>query len=145
VNSLRSVERAARFEIGRQAAVLQAGGTVLQETRHWHEDTGITTSGRIKSDADDYRYFPEPDLVPVAPDRAWVEELRTTLPGNPAVVRAGRQQAWGLSDLAMAAVVDAGAVDLVAATVAAGAELAAARRWWLGELARTANERGVEL
>ena len=58
-----------RYEIGRHAAVLTSGGTIVQETRHWHEDTGVTTSGRVKSDADDYRYFPEPDLVPVAPSR----------------------------------------------------------------------------
>ena len=69
VNSLRSVERAVRYEVGRHAAVLTAGDTIVQETRHWHEDTGVTTSGRVKSDADDYRYFPEPDLVPVAPSR----------------------------------------------------------------------------
>ncbi|HEY5223291.1 MAG TPA: Asp-tRNA(Asn)/Glu-tRNA(Gln) amidotransferase subunit GatB, partial [Microbacteriaceae bacterium] len=76
VNSLRSVERAVRYEIQRQAAVLDAGGTITQETRHWHEDTGRTSAGRPKSDADDYRYFPEPDLVPVVPSREWVEELR---------------------------------------------------------------------
>ena len=67
VNSFRSVERAVRYEMQRHAAILDAGGSILQETRHWHEDTGITTSGREKSDAEDYRYFPEPDLVPVAP------------------------------------------------------------------------------
>ncbi len=145
VNSLRSVERAARYEIMRQAAVLSAGGTVVQETRHWHEDTGLTTSGRVKSDADDYRYFPEPDLVPLAPDPAWVAALRAELPENPAVRRTRLQEQWGLSDLDMSAVVNAGAVDLVEATVDAGADLAGARKWWLGELARTANERGVEL
>ena len=83
MNSLRSVERAARYEIGRQAAILAGGGSILQETRHWHEDTGVTTSGREKSDAEDYRYFPEPDLVPVAPSREWVEELRGSLPEPP--------------------------------------------------------------
>ena len=83
VNSFRSVERAVRYEMQRHAAVLDAGGSILQETRHWHEDTGVTTSGREKSDADDYRYFPEPDLVPVAPWREWVDELRGTLPENP--------------------------------------------------------------
>src|SRR6476469_8554419 len=76
VNSLRSVERAVRYEVGRHAAILASGGKVTQETRHWHEDTGVTTSGRPKSDADDYRYFPEPDLVPVAPTREAVEALR---------------------------------------------------------------------
>ena len=68
VNSLRSVERAVRYEMQRHAAVLISGRPILQETRHWHEDTGVTTSGREKSDAEDYRYFPEPDLVPMAPD-----------------------------------------------------------------------------
>ncbi|MCY7264739.1 Asp-tRNA(Asn)/Glu-tRNA(Gln) amidotransferase GatCAB subunit B, partial [Pseudomonas protegens] len=83
VNSLRSIERAVRYEVTRHAAVLGGGGSILQETRHWHEDTGITTSGRPKSDADDYRYFPEPDLVPVAPAREDVERLRGTLPEMP--------------------------------------------------------------
>ena len=69
VNSLRSVERAMRYEITRQAAVLAGGGRIIQETRHWHEDSGMTTSGRNKETAEDYRYFPEPDLVPVAPSR----------------------------------------------------------------------------
>jgi aspartyl-tRNA(Asn)/glutamyl-tRNA(Gln) amidotransferase subunit B len=67
VNSLRSVERAVRYEISRHAAVLNSGGRIVQETRHWHENTGITTSGRSKEGAEDYRYFPEPDLVPIAP------------------------------------------------------------------------------
>ncbi len=69
VNSLRSVERAARFEIQRHAAVLSSGGSIVQETRHFHEEDGSTTAGRIKDNAEDYRYFPEPDLVPVAPAR----------------------------------------------------------------------------
>ncbi|MGD9954805.1 MAG: Asp-tRNA(Asn)/Glu-tRNA(Gln) amidotransferase subunit GatB [Candidatus Nanopelagicales bacterium] len=145
VNSLRSVERAVRYEMTRQAAVLKAGGRVVQETRHWHEDTGITTSGREKSDAEDYRYFPEPDLVPIAPSREWVEELRASLPENPAVRQARLKAAWGISDFEMATVVNAGALDAVEATVAAGADQGAARKWWTGELARIANERGVEL
>ena len=65
------------------------GGTIVQETRHWHEDTGITTSGRIKEEAEDYRYFPEPDLVPIAPDPAWVEQLRAALPEPPGCVVSG--------------------------------------------------------
>src|SRR3954452_11379702 len=67
VNSLRSVERAVRFEMSRHAGVLRSGGKILQEPRHFHEDTGTTSAGREKSDAEDYRYFPEPDLVPIAP------------------------------------------------------------------------------
>jgi aspartyl-tRNA(Asn)/glutamyl-tRNA(Gln) amidotransferase subunit B len=145
VNSLRSVERAARYEISRQAAILVAGDSVLQETRHWHEDTGITTPGREKSDADDYRYFPEPDLVPVAPSRAWVEELRGTLPEPPRERRARLQAAWGFADLEMRDVVAAGAMPVIEATVAAGTTPQAARKWWLSDLARRANEQGVEL
>jgi aspartyl-tRNA(Asn)/glutamyl-tRNA(Gln) amidotransferase subunit B len=145
VNSLRSVERAVRYEMTRQAAVLEAGGRVVQETRHWHEDTGITTSGREKSDAEDYRYFPEPDLVPIAPSREWVEQLRAELPENPAVRQARLKAAWGITDFEMASVVNAGALDLVEATVELGADQGAARKWWTGELARIANEQGVEL
>ena len=145
VNSLRSVERAVRHEICRQAALLEAGGRVVQETRHWHEDTGSTTSGRSKEQAEDYRYFPEPDLVPVAPDRAWVEELRAALPPSPAVRRREQQATWGVSDTDMQALVNAGAVDLVEDTVAAGAPADAARKWWMGELSRQANERALDL
>src|SRR6478735_1778584 len=79
VNSLRSVERAVAFEIERQAAVLDGGGRIIQETRHFHEDTGTTTSGRSKEEAQDYRYFPEPDLVPVAPPAEWVEQIRASI------------------------------------------------------------------
>lgn len=140
VNSLRSVERAVRYEMSRHAAVLDAGERILQETRHWHEDTGVTTSGREKSDAEDYRYFPEPDLVPVAPTRAWVEELRATLPENPTARRARLQAEWGFSDLEMRDTVGAGALGLVEETIAAGATPQTARKWWLGELARRAND-----
>jgi aspartyl-tRNA(Asn)/glutamyl-tRNA(Gln) amidotransferase subunit B len=145
VNSLRSVERAVRHEIGRQAALLSEGTRIVQETRHWHEDTGITTSGREKSDAEDYRYFPEPDLVPVAPAREWVERLREDLPEPPRVRRARLQRDWGFSDLEMRDTVGAGALELVEETVASGASPAAARKWWLSEMARRANEQGVEL
>jgi aspartyl-tRNA(Asn)/glutamyl-tRNA(Gln) amidotransferase subunit B len=145
VNSLRSVERAARYEVQRHAAVLAEGGSILQETRHWHEDTGVTTSGREKSDADDYRYFPEPDLVPMAPSRAWVDELRRELPEPPQERRARLQQDWGFSDLEMRDTVGAGALSLVEETVAAGTAPQAARKWWLGELARRANESETEI
>ena len=145
VNSLRSVERALRYEITRQAAVLAGGGRVMQETRHWHEESGITTAGRSKETAEDYRYFPEPDLVPIAPSREWVEELRATLPEPPAA-RIDRVSAeWGFSQLEMRDVVSAGAVNAIEATVAAGASPQSARKWWLTEIARRANELGVDL
>jgi aspartyl-tRNA(Asn)/glutamyl-tRNA(Gln) amidotransferase subunit B len=145
VNSLRSVERAVRYEICRQGARLVAGDAIVQETRHWHEDSGLTTSGRVKSDAEDYRYFPEPDLVPVAPDAAWVEQLRGTLPEPPAQRRRRLQQDWGFTDLEMRDLVNAGATELVEATVTAGASPAGARKWWSGDLARRANAEGLEL
>ena len=145
VNSLRSVERAVAFEIRRQAAVLDAGGRITQETRHFHEDDGSTTPGRSKEQAEDYRYFPEPDLLPVAPDPAWVEELRGTLPEMPTVRRARLQESWGISDFDMDSVINAGALDLVEATIAAGADQAGARKWWMGELSRLAKEQGTDL
>ncbi|MGH3391242.1 MAG: Asp-tRNA(Asn)/Glu-tRNA(Gln) amidotransferase subunit GatB [Actinomadura sp.] len=145
VNSLRSVERSVRHEIERQAAVLDAGGKIVQETRHFHEDTGSTTSGRSKEEAQDYRYFPEPDLVPVAPARAWVDELGAGLPEFPAARRARVQADWGLSDKELQDVVNAGALDLIEQTIAAGTDPAAARKWWMNELSRRATEQGVEL
>ncbi len=144
VNSLRSVERAVRSEIERQAGVLAAGGRVTQETRHFHEDTGQTTPGRSKEQAEDYRYFPEPDLVPIAPDPAWVEELRASLPEQPSIHRARLAEQWGIGDFEMATLVNAGVLGLVEETVAAGVSPDAARKWWAGELTRVANEREVE-
>ncbi|MDX6241504.1 MAG: aspartyl-tRNA(Asn)/glutamyl-tRNA(Gln) amidotransferase subunit, partial [Kribbellaceae bacterium] len=120
VNSFRSVERAVTYEITRQAAILAAGGKIVQETRHWHEDTGITTSGREKSDAEDYRYFPEPDLVPIAPSRDWVEELRKTLPEPPPAKRLRLQTEWGFTDLEMRDVVNGNAQTLIERTVGLG-------------------------
>ncbi|MFB6574947.1 Asp-tRNA(Asn)/Glu-tRNA(Gln) amidotransferase subunit GatB [Kocuria palustris] len=145
VNSLRAVERAVRYEIQRHAAVLKAGEKIVQETRHWHEDTRSTTSGRPKSDADDYRYFPEPDLVPVCPDPAWVEQLRASLPEPPAQRRARLKEEWGYSDEEFRDVVNAGVTEEIAATIEAGASKAAARKWWMGEIARLANNAGVEI
>ncbi len=145
VNSLRSVERAVRYEITRHAAILAGGGRILQETRHWHEDTGVTTSGREKSDADDYRYFPEPDLVPVAPTSELVAALRQTLPEPPGERRRRLQTAWGYTDLEMRDVANSGVVELIEETVAAGATPAGARKWWSGEIARRANGEGVDV
>jgi aspartyl-tRNA(Asn)/glutamyl-tRNA(Gln) amidotransferase subunit B len=143
VNSLRSVERAVRHEISRQAGVLDGGGRVVQETRHFQEDSGTTVSGRSKETAEDYRYFPEPDLVPLAPPADWVEELRAALPELPTARRRRLQGEWGLTDLDMQALISAEALDPVEATIAAGASAEASRKWWLGELARRANEDGT--
>ncbi|MGH3341326.1 MAG: Asp-tRNA(Asn)/Glu-tRNA(Gln) amidotransferase subunit GatB [Carbonactinosporaceae bacterium] len=145
VNSLRSVERAVRYEIRRQAGLLSGGARVVQETRHFHEEGGTTTPGRSKEQAEDYRYFPEPDLVPLAPPREWVDGLRAALPELPLARRNRLKSAWGVSDLDMDALVRAGALEAVERTVAEGASAGDARKWWLGELARRANERGVDV
>jgi aspartyl-tRNA(Asn)/glutamyl-tRNA(Gln) amidotransferase subunit B len=139
VNSMRSIERAVRHEIQRQAAILATGGTIIQETRHWHEDTGTTSAGRPKSDADDYRYFPEPDLLPVAPTAELIEELRAALPEPPAARHKRLKAEWGFTDLEFQDVVNGGLLVEVVKTVAAGASPAAARKWWTGELTRLAN------
>jgi aspartyl-tRNA(Asn)/glutamyl-tRNA(Gln) amidotransferase subunit B len=139
VNSLRSIENAVKYEIQRQAFILSNGGSITQETRHWHEDRGHTSSGRPKSDADDYRYFPEPDLVPVQPSLEWIEEIRRTLPENPALRRKRLQQDWGFADLEFRDVLNSDLLDQIEATVAAGASAQSARKWWTGELARLAN------
>ncbi len=145
VNSLRSVERAVRHEMGRQAAVLASGGEIVQETRHFDEATGTTSPGRRKETSEDYRYFPEPDLVPITPSDEWVARLAATLPELPWQRRARVRAEWGLSDLELRDLVNAGALDLIAATVDAGAPSAQARSWWVSYLSQQANSRDVEL
>ena len=145
VNSFRGIASAVRYEMQRQAQILADGGTILQETRHYHEEDGSTSSGREKSDSEDYRYFPEPDLVPIRPDRAWVEELRASLPELPVAKRRRLRSEWGYADMEMRDVINAGALELIEATVAAGCDSASARKWWMGEISRRAKEREVSL
>ncbi|MEP6695740.1 MAG: Asp-tRNA(Asn)/Glu-tRNA(Gln) amidotransferase subunit GatB [Pseudonocardiales bacterium] len=144
VNSLRSVERAVRSEMLRQAALLDAGERVVQETRHFQEDTGRSRSGRSKEEATDYRYFPEPDLVPLAPEPGWVAAIQAALPELPSARRRRLAEQLGASDREMVAMSNTGVVDLVAATAAAGAPAAEARNWWVGHLAQHANATDVE-
>lgn len=143
VNSLRSVERAIRGEMIRHAELLDAGQKVKQETRHFQEDTGLTRSGRSKEQAEDYRYFPEPDLVPVAPDAAWIEELRAALPERPSFRRKRLKEEWNVPDKEMSAMVNADVLDIVEATVLLGSDPTKARSWWLGEISRIANDKEV--
>ena len=145
VNSFRGIASAVRYEMQRQAQILSEGGTILQETRHYHEEDGSTSSGREKSDSEDYRYFPEPDLVPIRPDRAWVEELRASLPELPVAKRRRLRAEWGYADMEMRDVINAGALELIEATVAAGCDPASARKWWMCEISRRAKEREVSL
>ena len=143
VNSLRSVERAVSGEVVRQANRLQAGEKIVQETRHFLEESGETRPGRSKEQAEDYRYFPEPDLVPVVPDSKWIEELRKTLPEKPADRRKRLQTEWSVPEKEMTAMVNAELLDTVEETVKLGADPTKARGWWLGEISRVANEREV--
>jgi aspartyl-tRNA(Asn)/glutamyl-tRNA(Gln) amidotransferase subunit B len=145
VNSLRSVERAVRHEMCRQGAILAAGGTIVQETRHYEEAGQTTRAGRVKETAEDYRYFPEPDLVPVAPAKDWVDELRKTLPELPWERRKRVREDWGLSEAELRDLVNAGALDLIASTVDAGATPSDARSWWVSYLTQQANTQGVDL
>ena len=145
VNSFRGIASAVRYEMQRQAQILADGGTILQETRHYHEEDGSTSSGREKSDSEDYRYFPEPDLVPIRPDRAWVEELRASLPELPVAKSRRLRSEWGYANMEMRDVINAGALELIEATVAAGCDSASARKWWMGEISRRAKEREVSL
>ena len=143
VNSTRAVAAAVESEIIRQAKALDAGETIMQETRHWDEESRSTRSGRPKSDADDYRYFPDPDLVPIVTDEAWIERLRAELPENPLERRRRLREEWQFSDTEFRDVVAAGVLDEIEQTISAGATPEAARKWWMGEIARLANEEGV--
>lgn len=143
VNSLRSVERAVRSEMIRHAELLNKGERVVQETRHFQEESGLTRSGRSKEQAEDYRYFPEPDLVPVEPAAAWIEKLRATLPEQPTLRRKRLQKEWSVPDKEMSAMINADVLDVVEATVKLGADPARARGWWLGEISRIANEKDI--
>ena len=145
VNSLRSVERAVRYEVERQGARLDAGERVVQETRHFHEDTGTTSPGRSKEEAQDYRYFPEPDLVPLAPPADQVERIRASLPAPPSERRAAFARQHGFTAVDIEQMTNAAVLDLVAESIAAGASATKAKGWWLGYLVGRANDTGADV
>ncbi len=146
LNSFKAVQKSLEYEAVRQAEVLDEGGRVVQETRSWDEARGITVSLRSKEQAHDYRYFPEPDLVPMVVDPAWVEDIRRSLPELPDARKARLMKDYGLSAY------DAGAItanrkmaDYFDATVAAGADAKAAANWLMGELSRQLNAAGRDI
>ncbi|SMB79509.1 aspartyl/glutamyl-tRNA(Asn/Gln) amidotransferase subunit B [Corynebacterium glucuronolyticum] len=145
INSVRSVEQAVRYEMMRQAAALEAGEEIIQETRHYQEVDGSTKKGRPKETSSDYRYFNDPDLPPVIVSKERVEEIRATLPELPWVKRDRLQKEWGVSDAEMRDLVNAGALDLIVETTEAGAKADEARSWWTSYLAQKAKESEVEL
>ena len=134
MNSLRSLEQALDFEIERQAEVLDSGSKVIQETRHWNEDDGKTHSMRGKEESSDYRYFPEPDLVPLAVDDAWREQVRSTLPELPQARRARLLESGIDEAAARQLAADAVLGDLFTSAVAQGAEARAVANWLTGEV-----------
>ncbi|MEO2104278.1 MAG: Asp-tRNA(Asn)/Glu-tRNA(Gln) amidotransferase subunit GatB [Actinomycetota bacterium] len=142
MNSVRSLGRAIEYEIARQIDVVESGGTVVQETRHWDEDAGTTSTLRRKETLDDYRYFPDPDLVEMVPDPAWIEEIRASLPELPAVTRARLIDAHGLDRKSVVTMQDAGLIPLLDAAVAGGADAADATKWLVNEVAGWQNETG---
>ncbi|MCH4209752.1 Asp-tRNA(Asn)/Glu-tRNA(Gln) amidotransferase subunit GatB [Bifidobacterium sp.] len=145
VNSFRGIEKTIQYEIRRQAAILNEGGEILQETRHWDEASQSTAGGRVKSDADDYRYFPDPDLVMVHVTKEHIAQMQAQMPEMPRARRNRLQAEWGFNDIEMRDVLNADALDLIEATIKAGATAGGARKWWLGELSREANARSVSL
>ncbi|AKK08559.1 Asp-tRNA(Asn)/Glu-tRNA(Gln) amidotransferase subunit GatB [Corynebacterium testudinoris] len=145
INSLKSVEQAVRFEMMRQAAAIENGEVIVQETRHYQETDGTTSKGRPKETSEDYRYFNDPDLPPVIAPKEWVEEIRATLPELPWVRRARIQQEWKLPDAEMRDLVNAGALELIIATVEEGSTPDEARAWWVNYLAAKAKEAEADL
>jgi aspartyl-tRNA(Asn)/glutamyl-tRNA(Gln) amidotransferase subunit B len=145
VNSVRSLGRAIEYEALRQIDLISGGDTVRQETRHWDETDGRTHTLRTKEDADDYRYFPEPDLVPLVPDAAWIEEVRASLPVLPAARRARLASATGAAEDAEAVtvVVERGQDDYVMAVIAAGGDATRALVHVQQSYAEAGSEPGV--
>jgi aspartyl-tRNA(Asn)/glutamyl-tRNA(Gln) amidotransferase subunit B len=142
MNSLRSLGRAIDYEVARQIALIGQGGTVSQETRHWDESTGRTSTMRSKEEAEDYRYFPEPDLVPIRPSAAWVAEIAAALPPMPADRRARVAAAAGLAPDAQAVVtvVHHDLDRLVDAVLAAGGDAGLAVRRLSNEVAASIDQ-----
>jgi aspartyl-tRNA(Asn)/glutamyl-tRNA(Gln) amidotransferase subunit B len=142
LNSVRSLGRAVAHEIERQRDLLTDGVEVTQETRHWNEDAGTTSTLRAKEEVFDYRYFPDPDLVPVEPDAAWVDRLRNDLPELPAAARA-RLRSQGLDAERAATLADARLVRVLDEAVTSGAPAADAAKWLTNEVLGWSNEHGV--
>ncbi|MEW6522205.1 MAG: Asp-tRNA(Asn)/Glu-tRNA(Gln) amidotransferase subunit GatB [Bacillota bacterium] len=145
LGSFRSAQRALAYEVTRQAEILDRGGKVARETRHWDEARSISVSLREKEEAQDYRYFPDPDLVPMVPDPEWVWQIKTSLPELPQQRRERLVNAYGLSPYD-AAVITASPVmaDFYEDVVKAGAGAKPAANWVMGEIFRYLKARGLE-
>jgi len=145
LNSFRSLERAMEFEVARHAEALERGERLVQETRGWHEGEGRTVSQRSKEEANDYRYFPEPDLPPLRPSEEWVAQIRAGLPELPAARRSRYVEGLGLSPYdAGVLTADVALADYFDAVVAAGIAPKTAANWVTGEFSRLLNQRAAE-
>jgi aspartyl-tRNA(Asn)/glutamyl-tRNA(Gln) amidotransferase subunit B len=146
MNSFRSLERALAFEIARQTSALDTGEKIVQETRHWDEAAGVTGSMRSKEESSDYRYFPEPDLVPIEVTESWREEIRRSLPEMPAARRA-RYEELGLDPAAIAVLVSGGPplTGLLEDAVQDGADPKTVANWLTGEVGAYLRREAVQI
>lgn len=146
MNSFRALYRALDYEIARQREILEGGGEVVQETRHWDADANVTTPLRTKEYAYDYRYFPEPDLVPLELDRRFIEEVRSSLPELPAERRRRFREEYGLPAHDAVLLTSSKAMgDYFEAAVAAGAPPKEVSNWMMGEISAYLNAKGLEV
>ena len=146
INAFKGVERAIEYEAMRQAELLEDGGKVVQETRTWDEKEGVTKSMRTKEEANDYRYFPEPDLVPFTVSDEYIENIRKSLPELPDARKERYMKEFGLSsEDAVFMTNDKATADYFEAAVAAGADPKAAVNWLMGEFASQLSNDGIEI
>jgi len=146
LSSIRAVYLGIKYEIERQVDTLERGEKILQETRRWDEERGVTTVMRGKESSDDYRYFPEPDLMPLMISPEWVEQVRASLPELPAARRVRLVAQYAIPDYDAGVLTQTKALaDLYERCVAAGADAKAASNWLMGDFTRLVNEQGIEV
>jgi aspartyl-tRNA(Asn)/glutamyl-tRNA(Gln) amidotransferase subunit B len=147
MNSIRSVGRALEYEEKRQRAALDAGETLVQETRHFDENAGVTLPGRLKEFSSDYRYFPEPDLVPFEPSREWVDSIRDSMPELPVARRArfARDYGLGANDIEILTASTATAAWFERAAGAYGGDAKKIVNWIIADLYGLLNEASQSL
>ena len=146
LNSFRALERAINYEVERQKEVIEDGGHVVQETRTWDEANGVTLSMRSKEEAHDYRYFPEPDLVPVQLDDAWIERIRETLPELPAQRQERLMKEHGLPEYDASQIVSSKAMaEYFDEAVKNAKDSKAVSNWMLGDVSAYMNNEGITI
>ncbi|HWR37897.1 MAG TPA: Asp-tRNA(Asn)/Glu-tRNA(Gln) amidotransferase subunit GatB [Patescibacteria group bacterium] len=146
LNSFRSVQKGLEYEVARQTELLDEGGKVVQETRSWDDAKGITVSLRSKEQAHDYRYFPEPDLVPIMVEESWVEDIRAHLPELPEARKQRLMNEYGLPAYDAGVITASKAMaEYYDATVAKGAEAKVVANWLMSEVSRMLNAEGREV